>query len=63
MFLTIPPTYSAHLIAGTRNGPIDYAYPMFVARMTGKMLDADIGAGGATVRVTTMNGVADIRSR
>jgi len=29
--------------------------------MNSKQIDADIGGGGPTVRVTTLNGPADIR--
>lgn len=61
IYISIPPGYSAHLIAGTTNGPLEVAYPMLVRRMTSKRIDADIGAGGPTVRITTLNGPADIR--
>jgi hypothetical protein len=59
--LRIPEGYSAHLVTGTNNGPLDLRYPMMVTRMRGKGIDADIGSGGPTVRVTTVNGPADIR--
>lgn len=59
--LSIPGGYSAHLITGTINGPMDLRYPLMLKRMRGKGIEADIGAGGPTVRVTTVNGPADIR--
>ncbi len=59
--LRIPEGYSAHLVTGTNNGPLDLRYPLMVRRMRGKGIDADIGSGGPTVRVTTVNGPADIR--
>jgi beta-lactamase regulating signal transducer with metallopeptidase domain len=61
IYLTIPEGYSAHLVTGTNNGPLDLRYPLMLKRMNGKAIDADIGGGGATVRVTTVNGPADIR--
>jgi beta-lactamase regulating signal transducer with metallopeptidase domain len=59
--LRIPDGYSAHLVTGTNNGPLDLRYPLMVKRMSGKGIDADIGSGGPTVRVTTVNGPVDIR--
>jgi beta-lactamase regulating signal transducer with metallopeptidase domain len=61
IYLSIPPGYSGHLVAGTTNGPLELSYPMLVRRMTSKRIDADIGSGGPTVRITTLNGPADIR--
>jgi len=59
--LRIPDGYSAHLVTGTNNGPMDLRYPLMLKRINGKAIDADIGGGGTTVRVTTVNGPADIR--
>jgi len=59
--LRIPEGYSAHLVTGTNNGPLDLRYPLMVKRMNGKGIDSEIGGGGPTVRVTTVNGPADIR--
>jgi len=61
IYVTIPEGYSAHLVTGTNNGPMDLRYPLMLKRMNGKAIDADIGSGGTTVRVTTVNGPADIR--
>ena len=61
IYVSIPAGYSGHLITGTTNGPLDLSYPVLVRRMTSKRIDADIGAGGPTVRITTLNGPADIR--
>ena len=61
IMLSIPEGYSAHLITGTENGPMDLNYPVTVKRMRGKGIETDLGAGGTTVRVTTVNGPANIR--
>ncbi len=61
IYVRIPPGYSAHLVTGTTNGPLELAYQILVRRMNGKQIDADIGGGGPTVRVTTLNGPAEIR--
>ena len=61
IYLSIPTQYSAHLIAGTDNGPLELTYPLTVRRMNSKRIDATVGSGGPTVRVTTLNGPADIR--
>lgn len=61
IYVSIPAGYSGHLVTGTTNGPLELSYPLLVKRMTSKRIDADIGSGGPTVRVTTLNGPADIR--
>lgn len=61
IYVRIPPGYSGHLVTGTTNGPLELAYQILVRRMSGKQIDADIGSGGPTVRVTTRNGPAEIR--
>ena len=40
---------------------MDLRYPLMVNRMNNKQIDADLGAGGTTFRVITINGPADIR--
>ena len=61
VYLSIPPNYSAHLITGTINGPLSVRYPIVLKRMSGRGIEADVGSGGTTVRVSTVNGPADIR--
>ena len=61
IYVRIPAGYSGHLVTGTTNGPLELAYQILVRRMNSKQIDADIGGGGPTVRVTTLNGPADIR--
>jgi len=61
IYVKIPAGYSGHLITGTTNGPMQLTYPLMVNRMDHKQIDANLGAGGTTVRVTTINGPADIR--
>ena len=59
--LVIPDDYSAHVITGTINGPLDMYRRMTLRRISSKRIVADLGGGGATVRVTTENGPASIR--
>jgi beta-lactamase regulating signal transducer with metallopeptidase domain len=61
IYLAIPESYSAHLITGTVNGPLRVDYPMQLKRISKRNIEADIGGGGTTIRVTTENGPADIR--
>jgi beta-lactamase regulating signal transducer with metallopeptidase domain len=61
IYLAIPESYSAHLITGTINGPLRVDYPMELKRISSRNIEADIGGGGTTIRVTTENGPADIR--
>jgi hypothetical protein len=61
VYLTIAKGYSAHLITGTVNGPMQLNYPLMVRRMYDKALETDVGEGGTEVRVSTINGPAYIR--
>jgi len=61
VYVSIPARYSAHLDVGTTNGPLDLTYPVHVRRMNSKRIRAEIGEGGPTIRVTTVNGSANIR--
>jgi beta-lactamase regulating signal transducer with metallopeptidase domain len=61
IYFAIPESYSAHIITGTINGPLRVDYPMELKRISRRNIEADIGGGGTTIRVTTENGPADIR--
>ena len=59
--VTMPENYSAHLIAGTVNGGTNVRLPMTVNMMNSRRhIDGQIGHGGATVQVETVNGGVSI---
>jgi hypothetical protein len=54
--LRIPEGYSAHLETGTINGGFNIDFPVTVQGRIDRQLSADIGGGGAPIRVRTNNG-------
>jgi DUF4097 and DUF4098 domain-containing protein YvlB len=54
--LRIPANYSAHLETGTVNGGFNIDFPVTVQGRIDRQLSADIGGGGAPIRVRTHNG-------
>jgi len=59
--MTMPANYSAHLIAGTVNGGTHVGLPMTVSEFNSRRhIDGQIGHGGATVQVETINGGVSI---
>jgi hypothetical protein len=54
--LSVPASYSAHLVTGTQNGPMELGIPLTVQGRIGRHIETDIGSGGATVRAVTTNG-------
>ena len=59
--VTMPANYSAHLIAGTVNGGTDVRLPMTTNVISSRRhIDGQIGHGGATVQVETVNGGVSI---
>jgi DUF4097 and DUF4098 domain-containing protein YvlB len=58
--LHIPDHYSAHLESGTVNGGISVDFPVTVQGEIKNHLSTDIGSGGATVHVQTVNGGVSI---
>jgi hypothetical protein len=54
--LVVPEGYSAHLEAATTNGGFSVDFPITVSGRIGRRLSADLGSGGAPVRVVTTNG-------
>ncbi len=54
--LAVPDGYSAHLEAGTRSGGIRLDFPVTVQGNLRRELNADLGAGGAPIRLRTVNG-------
>ena len=59
--MTVPTNYSAHLIAGTVNGGTDIRLPMTASVIDSRRhIDGQIGHGGPTVQVETINGGVSI---
>lgn len=59
--LTLPTNYSAHLTTGTVNGGMNIDFPITVQGRISREISADIGKGGAPIRVVTTNGGVSIR--
>ena len=58
--LRIPNHYSAHLETGTVNGGISVGFPITVQGEIKSHLNTDLGSGGPTVHVQTVNGGVSI---
>jgi putative adhesin len=54
--LRIPEQYSAHLETGTVNGGLNIDFPVTVQGRVDRQISADLGGGGAPIRVRTHNG-------
>ena len=59
--LAVPAGYSAHLETGTVNGGVDLDFPVTAQGRIGRTLSADLGRGGAPIRVRTVNGGLSLR--
>lgn len=59
--LTVPEDYSARLETQTVNGGMQIDFPVTVQGRIGKRIEADLGRGGAPIRVETTNGAIRIR--
>jgi DUF4097 and DUF4098 domain-containing protein YvlB len=61
--LTLPQHYSAHLEAGTVNGPMSLNIPVTLqGRIDFHRISTDIGSGGPPVRAVTTNGPVTVRN-
>jgi hypothetical protein len=58
--ITLPPDYSAHLEAGVVNGSIRFDFPLTMNHFNSKEISTDIGKGGSTLRLHTVNGSVSI---
>lgn len=58
--LRIPDHYSAHLETGTVNGGISVGFPITVQGEIKNSLNTDLGSGGPTIHVQTVNGGVSI---
>lgn len=54
--LKAPPDYSAHLIMGTVNGGISIQFPSATETVQHNHFDGNLGHGGATIQLHTING-------
>ncbi|UCD23766.1 MAG: DUF4097 family beta strand repeat protein [Gemmatimonadota bacterium] len=61
--LLIPDDYNANLISGTTNGGIRVNFPITVSGRIDRRINAELGRGGATIKVTTTNGGVTIDRR
>ena len=61
--LYIPEDYNANLISGTTNGGIRVNFPITVSGRIDRRLNAELGRGGATIKVMTTNGGVTIDHR
>jgi DUF4097 and DUF4098 domain-containing protein YvlB len=59
--LQVPNNYSAHLETGTVNGGISVDFPITVQGEIKNHLDTNLGSGGATLHLQTVNGGVSIR--
>ena len=53
---TAPDHYSAHLVAETEHGGISVEFPITVQGSIRNQIDTDLGQGGPTIEVKTVNG-------
>ena len=61
--LRIPEQYSAHLETGTVNGGLNVDFPLTVQGRVDRQLSANLGSGGAPIRVRTHNGGVKISKK
>lgn len=59
--LTVPEGYSAHLEAGTRMGGVRVDFPIPQEGRDRRSVTADLGSGGAPIRLRTVNGGVSVQ--
>lgn len=59
--IVVPEGYSARLTTGTETGPRDIEIPLPIQGRMGSRFTADLGGGGAPLRIVTDNGPLTIR--
>ena len=59
--VSMPERYSAHFETATSNGNLRVDFPMTVRGEIGKNLATDIGSGGPTIHVETINGGVNVK--
>ncbi len=58
--VTVSKQYSAHLLASTVNGGVSVGFPVTIEGKLKDNLDTNLGQGGATIRLETVNGPVSI---
>jgi DUF4097 and DUF4098 domain-containing protein YvlB len=61
--LTVPENYSARLETRTVNGGTEIDFPVTVQGRIGKSVEAELGSGGAPIRLVTTNGGIRLRRK
>lgn len=61
--LYVPERYHANLETGTRNGGMNFDFPVTVRGRISRRLDTQLGDGGAPIRVVTTNGGVTVSRR
>ncbi|HVO97480.1 MAG TPA: DUF4097 family beta strand repeat-containing protein [Bryobacteraceae bacterium] len=60
--ISMPENYSAHFETATVNGHLNTAFPMTVhGNINNKKLSTDLGSGGPTIHVETINGGVNLK--
>lgn len=59
--ITVPQNFSAHFESSTVNGRVNTDFPVTVHGELGHSLSTDIGSGGPTIHVETVNGGVNLR--
>jgi len=59
--IAMPENYSAHFESSTVNGHVNLGIPMTVRGELSRSITTDLGAGGPTIHVETMNGGVNIK--
>ncbi|MBZ5602166.1 MAG: DUF4097 domain-containing protein [Acidobacteriia bacterium] len=59
--ITMPENYSAHFETSTVNGSLNLGVPMTVHGEISRSLQTDLGGGGPTIHVETMNGGVNVK--
>jgi DUF4097 and DUF4098 domain-containing protein YvlB len=59
--ITMPERYSAHFETATENGRLNLDFPMTVRGEIGRRLTTEIGSGGPTIHVETINGGVSVK--
>jgi hypothetical protein len=61
--ISMPQTYSAHFESSTVNGHVNSSFPMTVhGQIDSKKLSTDLGSGGPTIHVETINGGVNLKA-
>lgn len=59
--VSMPEGYSAHFETSTVNGHLNLSFPVTVHGEIGQKLVTDVGSGGPTIHVETMNGGVNVK--